>query len=79
MRIVADAFQLKDTLLLLDRLVHTFPEIADDFFSLLELDAHIIEVDLDDTATASAGDLRVLLKPSDRLVSFMTALRTGYG
>lgn len=78
-RIVADDSAFIETLSALVNSADLSLEIADNILSFLSFGDEIGSVDLDDTAASGAGYLRVLLKPSDSLLSFMAALGAGYG
>ena len=54
----------------------TFPEVADKVFRFFEVSPELISLDLIRSSTCGACEYRVLLKPSDSLLNFMTALRT---
>lgn len=79
LRIVVDDSALMETLSsLIDSADLSFV-IADDVLRFLGLGDEIGSIDLDDSAASCAGYLRVLLKPSESLLSFVAALGARYG
>lgn len=79
LRFIPECSQIDDALARLAKIVEMFPVVREDIVAFLESEHHVIELDVIDQTTASAGYIRVLLKPSDSLLSFIAALRARHG
>ena len=78
LRITADDSALEpvlgELLALIERLPKPLAEITDGPFDLLECPSELVRVDID-RGSAPAGEFRVLLQPTDRLLGLVAALR----
>lgn len=73
----ADTTAVEAALSSLSKALQAHPEVADRFVHLLEPFEELVSFETDLTATALTGELVVCLNPSDRLLSLVTAVRTG--
>lgn len=71
MKIEMDTSAIEAALGSLKILAKLFPERVQRFVDGLEPGVQLVRFDNDDGATSSAGNLRVLAKPSDRLAEFL--------
>jgi hypothetical protein len=70
----ADASELLTVLSELDRLIQALPELFDGLVNISELSPELARID--DASTFRAGRIRFSIKPSDRLLKLVAALRT---
>lgn len=54
-------------------------EVCQEVSAFLERVPHLIELDVIDDSAIRTGKVRVVFKPSDALLSFMTTLEARYG
>ena len=71
----ADTSQLDTALKELEPLAILFPEAAKYLVNTFPTFSELVSIDADDAPTAGTSNVRVLFKPSDFLLGYMTALR----
>lgn len=60
----------------LSEIAKRVPQAVDAFLGLFQSSGELVRVDGERFPAASAGDLRVVLQPSDRLLGFVAAFGT---
>lgn len=61
----------------LTELAESRRELVEGFLRGLDATSELVRVDFDERAAPSAGEVRVVLKPSDRFIDFLTAAGAG--
>lgn len=77
LEIFADSAALVASLSALTELAKTRGELVEAFLNALDTPAQLVRLDLDGLPAAGAGECRILFQPSDLLVEFLAASRTG--
>lgn len=75
--ITSDNKELMQALSNLNDLADGLPELIEGLSRISELGPQLIRVELSDDATLGAGELRVLLKPTELLLGLVAALSAG--
>lgn len=73
--VTANVQEFNDAIVLLAELAECFPQVVKTFIDGPEFLAKIRRVYCDRDSTLGAGNLRIIVKPSDFLIGFMAALR----
>lgn len=76
-RVIPDSAPILDALAELSTLAKSFPEAVQRFLDGLLDRSELVRVHSIDGPAEPAGDLRILLEPSDRLREFLAAARAG--